>query len=88
MESGLDAFKFFPAEAAGGIPMLKAIAGPIPQVQFCPTGGITPSNYRDYLALKNVSCVGGSWLAPADKVRAGDYAAVTTLAQEAVAGAA
>lgn len=87
MDYGLDAFKFFPAEAAGGIPMLKAIAGPIPQIQFCPTGGITPSNYRDYLALKNVSCVGGSWLAPADKVRAGDFAAVTTLAREAVTGA-
>lgn len=86
MEYGLDAFKFFPAEAAGGIPMLKAIAGPIPQIQFCPTGGITPANYRDYLALKNVSCVGGSWLAPADKVRAGDFAAVTALAKEAVAG--
>lgn len=87
MDYGLDAFKFFPAEAAGGIPMLKAIAGPIPQIQFCPTGGITPSNYRDYLALKNVSCVGGSWLAPADKVRAGDFPAVTTLAREAVTGA-
>ena len=87
MEYGLDAFKFFPAEAAGGIPMLKAIAGPIPQIQFCPTGGITPANYRDYLALKNVSCVGGSWLAPADKVREGDFAAVTALSREAVAGA-
>lgn len=86
MEYGLDAFKFFPAEAAGGIPMLKAIAGPIPQIQFCPTGGITPVNYRDYLALRNVSCVGGSWLAPADRVRAGDFAAVTALAKEAVAG--
>jgi 2-dehydro-3-deoxyphosphogluconate aldolase / (4S)-4-hydroxy-2-oxoglutarate aldolase len=86
MDYGLDTFKFFPAEAAGGIPMLKAIQGPIPQVQFCPTGGITPSNYRDYLALKNVSCVGGSWLAPADKVKAGDFAAVTALARSAVEG--
>lgn len=87
MDAGLDTFKFFPAEAAGGIPMLKAIAGPIPQVRFCPTGGITPLNYREYLALKNVSCVGGSWLAPADRVKAKDYAAVTQLAKDAVLGA-
>jgi 2-dehydro-3-deoxyphosphogluconate aldolase/(4S)-4-hydroxy-2-oxoglutarate aldolase len=86
MEFGLETFKFFPAEAAGGIPMLKAIQGPIPQVQFCPTGGITPNNYRDYLALKNVSCVGGSWLAPSDKVKAADYSGITALAQAAVAG--
>jgi len=70
MEYGLDHFKFFPAEAAGGIPMLKAIAGPIPQVTFCPTGGISPENYQAYLSLSNVACVGGSWLAPADVVKA------------------
>jgi 2-dehydro-3-deoxyphosphogluconate aldolase/(4S)-4-hydroxy-2-oxoglutarate aldolase len=68
MEYGLDHFKFFPAEAAGCIPMLKGIAGPIPQITFCPTGGISPSNYNDYLALKNVACVGGSWLVPAEAV--------------------
>ena len=73
MESGLDHFKFFPAEAAGGIPMLKAIAGPIPQVTFCPTGGISPENYNDYLKLSNVACVGGSWLAPADAVKSKNW---------------
>ena len=87
MEYGLDHFKFFPAEAAGGIPMLKAIAGPVPYVTFCPTGGISPENYRDYLALNNVACVGGSWLAPADAVKAKDWARVTELARLAIANA-
>jgi len=87
MEYGLDHFKFFPAAAAGGIPMLKGIAGPIPQITFCPTGGISPSNYNDYLALKNVACVGGSWLVPADVVKNKDWDAVTALAKEAVANA-
>jgi 2-dehydro-3-deoxyphosphogluconate aldolase / (4S)-4-hydroxy-2-oxoglutarate aldolase len=87
MEYGLDHFKFFPAEAAGGIPMLKAIAGPIPQVTFCPTGGISPENYQAYLSLSNVACVGGSWLAPADVVKAKDWAKVTELAKHAVANA-
>jgi len=87
MEYGLDHFKFFPAEAAGGIPMLKAIAGPIPQVTFCPTGGISPENYQAYLSLSNIACVGGSWLAPADVVKAKDWAKVTELAKHAVANA-
>ena len=87
MEYGLDHFKFFPAENAGGIPMLKAIAGPIPQVTFCPTGGISLANYNDYLKLSNVACVGGSWLAPADVVKNKQWDKVTQLAQEAVAGA-
>ncbi|WP_019865041.1 bifunctional 4-hydroxy-2-oxoglutarate aldolase/2-dehydro-3-deoxy-phosphogluconate aldolase [Methylovulum miyakonense] len=87
MEYGLDHFKFFPAEAAGGIPMLKAIAGPVPYVTFCPTGGISPENYQDYLALSNVACVGGSWLAPADAVKAKNWAKVTELAQQAIANA-
>jgi 2-dehydro-3-deoxyphosphogluconate aldolase/(4S)-4-hydroxy-2-oxoglutarate aldolase len=87
MEYGLDHFKFFPAEAAGGIPMLKAIAGPIPQVTFCPTGGISPENYQAYLKLSNVACVGGSWLAPADVVKAKDWSKVTELAQLAIANA-
>jgi 2-dehydro-3-deoxyphosphogluconate aldolase/(4S)-4-hydroxy-2-oxoglutarate aldolase len=87
MEYGLDHFKFFPAAAAGGIPMLKGIAGPMPQITFCPTGGISPSNYNDYLALKNVACVGGSWLVPADAVKNKDWAAVTALAKEALANA-
>ncbi len=86
MEYGLDHFKFFPAENAGGIPMLKAIAGPIPQVTFCPTGGISLANYNDYLKLNNVACVGGSWLAPADVVNNKDWDKVTELARQAIAG--
>lgn len=86
IEYGLDHFKFFPAENAGGVPMLKAIAGPIPQVTFCPTGGISLKNYNEYLALPNVACCGGSWLAPADVVKNKDWAKVTQLAQEAIAG--
>ncbi len=84
LEYGLDHFKFFPAEAAGGVPMLKAIAGPIPQVTFCPTGGISPENYNTYLQLGNVACVGGSWLAPADVVKAKNWAKVTELAKLAI----
>jgi len=80
----LDHFKFFPAEAAGGIPMLKSIAGPVPQVTFCPTGGISPENYNNYLALSNVACVGGSWLAPTDVVQAKNWAKVTELAKQAI----
>lgn len=87
MEYGLDCFKFFPAEAAGGIPMLKAIAGPIPNVTFCPTGGISPENYNAYLQLGNVACVGGSWLVPADAVKKKNWARVTELAEQAIANA-
>lgn len=87
LDAGLREFKFFPAEANGGVKALQAIAGPFPQVSFCPTGGITPNNYRDYLALKSVLCIGGSWLVPADALESGDYARITQLAQEAVAGA-
>ncbi|MGZ8095342.1 MAG: bifunctional 4-hydroxy-2-oxoglutarate aldolase/2-dehydro-3-deoxy-phosphogluconate aldolase [Methylosarcina sp.] len=87
MEYGLDHFKFFPAEAAGGIPMLKAIAGPFPQITFCPTGGISPENYQAYLQLGNVVCVGGSWLAPQDAVKSKNWTKVTELAQLAVANA-
>lgn len=88
MDYGLDCFKFFPAEAAGGIPMLKAIAGPFPQATFCPTGGISPDNYKAYLSLPNVACVGGSWLAPGDAVKAKDWAKITGLAQQAITDAA
>ena len=88
MEAGLDHFKFFPAEAAGGIPMLKAIAGPIPQVTFCPTGGISPENYNAYLSLNNVACVGGSWLVPEDAVKEKNWAKVTELAKLAIANVA
>lgn len=85
MDYGLDHFKFFPAEAAGGIPMLKAIAGPFPQAIFCPTGGITPDNYKAYLQLPNVACVGGSWLAPQKFVTEKNWEKITELAQQAVA---
>lgn len=87
MEYGLDHFKFFPAEAAGGIPMLKAIAGPFPQATFCPTGGISPENYRDYLKLPNVACVGGSWLAPQDALTAKNWPKITQLAEQAIISA-
>lgn len=87
MDYGLREFKFFPAEANGGVKALQAIAGPFSQVRFCPTGGISPKNYRDYLALKSVLCIGGSWLVPNDALEAGDYARITELAKEAVAGA-
>ena len=83
LEKNITEMKFFPAEAAGGIPMLKSIGGPLPQVIFCPTGGINPGNAADYLALKNVACVGGSWMAPADLVDTENWEAITRLAQEA-----
>ncbi|MCF8055856.1 MAG: bifunctional 4-hydroxy-2-oxoglutarate aldolase/2-dehydro-3-deoxy-phosphogluconate aldolase [Desulfocapsa sp.] len=85
MEMGFSEFKFFPAAAAGGIKMLKSLGGPFPQVTFCPTGGISSQNYKEYLALKNVACVGGSWLAPKDAVDMGDWQRITDLAGAAVA---
>lgn len=84
-EQGYDMLKFFPAEAAGGAPALKSIGGPIPQVSFCPTGGITPENAASYLALPNVICAGGSWVAPKDKIADGDWAGITALATAAAA---
>ena len=75
--------KFFPAEPAGGIPMLKALAAPIPDVRFCPTGGISLGNARDYLALGNIACVGGSWLTPSALVRAQNWTRISELAAEA-----
>ena len=85
LERGYTVAKFFPAEASGGAPALKAIGAPIPQVSFCPTGGVSLANARDYLSLPNVLCVGGSWVAPKDKVEAEDWDAVTALAREAAA---
>lgn len=82
---GYDFLKFFPASAAGGVPMLKALGGPFPDIAFCPTGGITPDNAAQYLALPNVKVCGGSWLTPADAVAAGDWACITRLAREASA---
>jgi 2-dehydro-3-deoxyphosphogluconate aldolase/(4S)-4-hydroxy-2-oxoglutarate aldolase len=82
---GYQFLKFFPASAAGGIPMLKALAGPFPDVAFCPTGGITPESAPQYLALPNVAVCGGSWLTPQDAVEAGDWAHITGLARAAQA---
>jgi 2-dehydro-3-deoxyphosphogluconate aldolase/(4S)-4-hydroxy-2-oxoglutarate aldolase len=81
--AGYDILKFFPAAQAGGVDMLKALAGPLPGVRFCPTGGISLANAPDFLALPNVCCVGGSWVTPADAVRASDWATITRLAQQA-----
>ncbi len=85
MEYGLREFKFFPAAAAGGIKMIKSIGGPFPQATFCPTGGISPDNYKEYLSLKNVACVGGSWLAPTDALEQGDWQKITDIARKAIA---
>ncbi|PRY80406.1 2-dehydro-3-deoxyphosphogluconate aldolase/(4S)-4-hydroxy-2-oxoglutarate aldolase [Yoonia maritima] len=83
LERGYSVQKFFPAEANGGAPALKAIGAPIPQVKFCPTGGVSLKNANDYLSLSNTLCVGGSWVAPKDMVQAGDWAGITALAHEA-----
>ncbi len=82
---GYHFLKFFPATAAGGIPMLKALGGPFPDVAFCPTGGISLDTAPQFLALPNVKVCGGSWLTPQDAVDAGDWARITRLAQEASA---
>ena len=81
--AGRTTAKFFPAEQAGGPPALKALSGPFPQMNFCPTGGVGLKNLGDYLALPQVICVGGSWLVPADAIAAGDWGRITTLAREA-----
>lgn len=83
LEAGFRFQKFFPAEPAGGIPMLKAIGAPIPEVRFCPTGGIGIGNAPDYLALANVICVGGSWLTPPAALDAADWPKITALADAA-----
>ncbi|MET8215797.1 bifunctional 4-hydroxy-2-oxoglutarate aldolase/2-dehydro-3-deoxy-phosphogluconate aldolase [Streptomyces hirsutus] len=83
LERGVREMKFFPAQAAGGTAYLKAIAGPLPQARFCPTGGIGPDSAPDYLALENVACVGGSWMLPADAVAARDWARIERLARAA-----
>lgn len=80
---GYDMQKFFPAEVAGGAAALAALGGPLPQISFCPTGGIGPVNAPDYLALPTVPCVGGSWVAPKPLVAAGDWAAIRTLSEQA-----
>jgi len=85
LEWGFTVQKFFPAEASGGAPALKAIGAPIPQVSFCPTGGVSLANAGDYLSLPNVLCAGGSWVAPKAALLAGDWAKIEALAREAAA---
>ncbi|WP_299829576.1 bifunctional 4-hydroxy-2-oxoglutarate aldolase/2-dehydro-3-deoxy-phosphogluconate aldolase [uncultured Roseobacter sp.] len=82
-ERGYDMLKFFPAEASGGAPALKAIGAPLPQIGFCPTGGVSPANAQNYLSLPNVVCAGGSWVAPSDLVIRGDWAGIEALARDA-----
>ena len=85
LERGYDMMKFFPAEASGGAPALKSLASPLPQISFCPTGGVSPENALSYLSLPNVICAGGSWVAPDALIKAGDWAGITELARAASA---
>jgi 2-dehydro-3-deoxyphosphogluconate aldolase/(4S)-4-hydroxy-2-oxoglutarate aldolase len=85
LDVGFQRFKLFPANIAGGVDALKALASPFQGVKFCPTGGVNAKNAADYLALPNVVCVGGSWVAPPDAVHAGDWGRITALAREAAA---
>ncbi|CUH42376.1 KHG/KDPG aldolase [Ruegeria atlantica] len=80
---GYDMLKFFPAEASGGVSALKAIGGPLPQVSFCPTGGVSAANAGSYLPQQNVVCAGGSWVAPNDLIAVGDWAGIETQAGDA-----
>ncbi|MEU5692685.1 bifunctional 4-hydroxy-2-oxoglutarate aldolase/2-dehydro-3-deoxy-phosphogluconate aldolase [Actinosynnema sp. NPDC020468] len=84
-ERGLTALKFFPAEASGGVDFLRSVAGPLPGLRFCPTGGISVTSAPSYLALPNVGCVGGSWLTPKDAVASGDWERIAELAAAAAA---
>lgn len=84
LDRGHDHLKFFPAEAAGGANFLKSIASPLPEVKFCPTGGIGPGNAAQYLALPNVLCVGGSWVVPKDAITAGNWGQIERLAADAI----
>ncbi|MFO1128650.1 MAG: bifunctional 4-hydroxy-2-oxoglutarate aldolase/2-dehydro-3-deoxy-phosphogluconate aldolase [Rhodospirillales bacterium] len=83
--AGFRELKLFPAKQAGGVAMLKALAGPFPEVMFCPTGGITVETAPEYLALPNVACVGGSWLMPRDAIERGDWETISRRAKEAAA---
>lgn len=85
LEHGYTHFKFFPAETLGGVDALKQIGAPLPLARFCPTGGIGADKAASYLALPNVLCVGGSWVAPADRIKAGDWSAIEALARRAAA---
>ncbi|OMH25952.1 bifunctional 4-hydroxy-2-oxoglutarate aldolase/2-dehydro-3-deoxy-phosphogluconate aldolase [Motiliproteus sp. MSK22-1] len=88
MEAGYTAFKFFPAESSGGVGALRSFAGPMPEVTFCPTGGIGPDNFCDYLSLSNVACVGGSWVVPSELVKKKDWEGIKALAAGVVQQAA
>jgi 2-dehydro-3-deoxyphosphogluconate aldolase/(4S)-4-hydroxy-2-oxoglutarate aldolase len=83
LEDGYTDMKFFPAEAAGGVPYLRAVHSPVPAARFCPTGGITPTNIAEYLRTPNIGCVGGSWLTPADAVERHDWSQISSLASVA-----
>lgn len=84
-DAGFDMLKFFPAEAVGGAPALKSLAGPLPKVSFCPTGGVSPQNANSYLSLPNVVCVGGSWIVTDADVAAGNWQAIEDRARTAAA---
>ena len=81
IDHGFNCLKLFPAGLLGGCNTLKALSGPFPDTVFCPTGGINQNNYKDYLSMPNVSCVGGSWLAPAQLMREENWQAITRIAQ-------
>lgn len=85
LEAGYDMLKFFPAEAAGGVKYLKSLAGPLPQISFCPTGGVTLESAPTYLSLPTIPCVGGSWIAPDADVAAANWAAIEARAKAAAA---
>ena len=85
LERGYSVQKFFPAEANGSAPALKSIGGPLPQVSFCPTGGVSLTNAPNYLSLPNTLCVGGSWIVPQNLIDAGDWDGITELASQAAA---
>ena len=85
IDHGYDHLKFFPAEASGGVKALQSIGGPFPDIKFCPTGGININNVRDYLALSNVSCCGGSWLVSDEIIKNKNWSAITDLAGQALA---
>ena len=87
LDAGVTHVKFFPAEAAGGVKALKALAGPLPHMRVCPTGGVSRANMRDYLAVETVLCVGGSWIVPDDALADGDYGRITDLARDVVQAA-
>lgn len=83
LESGYRLQKFFPAELSGGVAMIKALAAPLPEVRFCPTGGITLDNAKSYLECEAVSCIGGSWFVPPNLLDEGDFAAIESLSRQA-----